>query len=410
MPVTDKIESAVMIGERGTKPGALQFLFPLAIFCSAVAASVLILRFAPAPFFWVWLTWAAALWAGMLVVHGSWPRAILFNFGIVLCFLAAVEGYLSTNEYTTPIFPDGDFYVHDDVLGWAPTKGIEAHAIKFAPAGLLNRPSRLLFDTRYTIDSNGLRIAPPYRSDDLAGTVLFFGCSFTFGEGLQDSETLPYQVGAQSGGRYRTFNFAFEGYSPAQMLAEIEHGMVRRVVDTSPRYAYYVAIPGHVWRVAGLVSWGGHAPRYVLDSDGTVHQEGHLEDRKPLHERLGIHRGVRQLKKSAIWRMLESPDSPITDDDLRLYFAVVRRSQELLNAQYPGIQFRVILWPVRNDPTYEKLRDGFLRMGIPLDLVEDIVPGFKTDRSGFILSPADHHPNAVANRLIAQHVLSEIAK
>jgi hypothetical protein len=410
MSITDKLESAVTIGRRDTKRRARQLRLLLAILSGATAASLLILKFAPVPFFWLWLTWAAFLFAAILIVHGSWPRAILFNFGIVLCLLAAGEAYLSTNEYTSPIFLDGDFYVHDDVLGWAPNKGIEAHAIKLGPAGLLNHPAGLLFDTRYTIDSNGLRIAPPYRRDDLAGTVLFFGCSFTFGEGLKDNETLPYQVGAQSGGRYRTFNFGFEGYSPAQMLAEVEHGIVRRVVDTTPRYAYYVAIPGHVWRVAGLVSWGGHAPRYVLDADGTVHQEGYFEDRRPLHERLGIHRGVRQLKKSAIWRMLESPDSRITDDDLRLYFAVVRRSQELLNAQYPGIQFRVILWPVRNDPAYEKLRVGFIRMGIPLDVVDDILPGFRTDQSGFILSPADHHPNAVANRLIAQYVLNKIAQ
>lgn len=389
--------------------GARHFLLLSALLLSVLAASVAILKFAPVPFFWLWLTWAAFLFASILVVHGAWPRAILFNFGIVLCMLAAVEAYLSSNEYTSPIYPDGDFYVHDDLLGWAPVKGMQAHAIKFGPAGLLNHPSGLLFDTTYTIDSNGLRVAPPYQSDHLTGTVLFFGCSFTFGEGLKDNETLPYQVGAQSGGQYRTFNFAFEGYSPAQMLAEIEHGMVRRVVDTTPRYAYYVAIPGHVWRVAGLVSWGGHEPRYVLDADGTVHQEGYFEDRRPLHARLGIHRGVRQLRKSAIWRMLESPEPRITGDDLRLYFAVVRRSQELLKTQYPGIQFRVILWPVRNDPTYEKLRDGFLQMSIPLDLVEDILPDFRTDRSGFILSSADHHPNAIANRLIAQHVLNEIA-
>jgi hypothetical protein len=123
-----------------------------------------------------------------------------------------------------------------------------------------------------------------------------------------------------------------------------------------------------------------------------------------------MRRGVRQLKKSAIWRRLDSSDYRITDDDIRLYFAVVRRSQELLSAQYPGIQFRVILWPVRNDPTYEKMRDGFLQMGIPLDLVEDILPGFKTDRSPFILSSADHHPNALADRLIAQYVLNKIAQ
>jgi hypothetical protein len=199
------------------------------------------------------------------------------------------------------------------------------------------------------------------------------------------------------------------------MLAAIEHGTVLRLVDTHPRYAYYIAIPNHVWRVAGRTAWGGHAPRYVLNADGTVRAAGHFEDRTPLGLRLGLGRRINaQLEKSATWRMLSMGDSRITDDDIRLYFAVVQRSKELLEAQYPGIQFRVILWPNQHvsqqRATYEKLRDGFRRMGIPVDLVEDILPGYNADRTPYILGPADHHPNALADRLLAQHILTEIAK
>jgi hypothetical protein len=381
---------------------------------SAVGASLLILKFSPAPFFWLLLTWAAVFFATMFRIHGDWPRAILLNLGILATLLAGIEAYFYTNEYTPTIFSNG-FIVPDDVLGWVPAKGIQAHAFKAGPAGLFHGPKGVLFDTNYTIDSNDLRVAPPWRKDDLAGTALFFGCSFTFGEGLKDNETLPYQVGEQSGGRYRTFNFAFDAYGPSQMLAEIEHGIVQRTVDTTPRYAYYIAIPNHVWRVAGRTAWGQHAPRYVLDADGTVHQAGHFENRQSLALRLGLGQRIEgQLNKSAMWRMLSMGDSRITDDDIRLYFAVVRRSKELLEAQYPGIQFRVILWPNQHvsqqRATYEKLRDGFRKMSIPVDLVEDILPGYSVDRSPFILSSADHHPNALADRLLAQQVLHEIER
>jgi hypothetical protein len=405
--------SLVSEGSRKATRGRRQLLFLASILFSAVAASLLILKAAPAPFFWVLLTWGTVLFVGMFGVHGSWLRAILLNLGIVAILLAVAEAYFFIHEYTAPIFSD-NFYLRDDVLGWAPAKGIEAHAFKAGPAGLFHGPAGVLFDVNYTIDSNGLRAAPPWRKDDLAGTVLFFGCSFTFGEGLKDDQTLPYQVGAQSGGRYRTFNFAFEAYGPAQMLAEIEHGMVRRVVDTTPRYAFHVAIPNHVWRVAGRTAWGGHAPRYVLDADGTVHQAGYFGNRRPLAERFGIRRGVEQLNKSAMWRDLSMGDSRITGDDIRLYFAVVRRSQELLTAQYPGLQFHVILWPnqhvAQQRATYEKLRDGFRRMGIPLHLVEDILPGYSGDRTPYILGSSDHHPNALADRLLAQYILSKVVQ
>jgi hypothetical protein len=87
------------------------------------------------------------------------------------------------------------------------------------------------------------------------------------------------------------------------------------------------AIPNHVWRVAGCVPWSGHAPRYVLDTDGTLNQAENLGNRKPLALRLGLGSRVdRQLRKSAMWRMLSMSDSRITEDDFRTYFAVVRQS------------------------------------------------------------------------------------
>jgi hypothetical protein len=417
MNAPDKITFAVPTAFGGAKRegGACQFLILLAILVSTLSASVVILKFAPAPFFWLWVTWAAILFTAILGVHRPWPQAILFNLGIVACLLAAAEAhYFRAEKYAARTVSDG-FYAHDDVLGWAPTKGIQAHVIKANPGTLLHHPVGLMYDVRYTLDSNGLRVAPSYRKNDLAGTIVFLGCSYAFGSGLKDNETLPYQFGVQSGERYRTFNFSFEGYSPAQMLAEIEHGIVRRVVDGSAQHAYYIAIPHHVWRVAGRVPWIQHEPRYVLGADGTVHQEGFFEDRKPLAERLGLGRRVTgQLDKSAVWRLLSMGESRVTEDDVRLYFAMVRRSQELLAIQYPGIQFRIILWPNQNVPQeraiYEKMRDGFRRMEIPVDLVEDILPGYNTNREKFQISPTDDHPNALANRLIAQYLLNQIAK
>lgn len=395
----------------GASKRIARWLFLGAIAIIVVAVSMLVLKYAPAPFFWAWLTVAAGLFAAMFCARTSWGRAILFNLGIVACLLAGAEAYLIKHEYTPPV-SSHSFIVHDALLGWAPAKNIEAHGFKAGPAGLFHGPEGVVFDATYTIDSNGLRVAPPCRPDKVAGTVLFFGCSFTFGEGLKDSETLPYQVGVQSGGRYCTVNFGFEAYGPEQMLAAIEQGRVREIVSNPPQIAYYVATPGHVWRVAGRVPWGGNAPRYVLSADGNVHQEGRLEDRKTLADRLGLHHGVRQLNKSAIWRWLSTGDARVTDEDIRLYLAVVRRSAELLKGQFPGIQFRVILWPNQQVPqqrdVYFKLRDGFKQLGIHEDLVEDILPGYATNRAPYILGPSDHHPNALADRVLAQYVLTQL--
>jgi hypothetical protein len=414
MSSNESTTSAVPTGADAVKQPAWRPLFLVSIFLSAITASLLILKFnkfAPTPFFWLWLTWTAALWSAVSGVSRSWVRATLFNLGFVPSVLAGAEAYFVTHEGQSEQLPRG-FLVADEALGWAPAKGVQARAYESGYAGLFHGPAGLVYDVKYTIDSNGLRKAPPWRADNSAGTVLFFGCSFTFGTGLEDNETLPYQLGAQSGGRYRSFNFGFGGYCPAQMLAAIESGMVQRVVTTAPQYAFYVAIPHHVWRVAGRAFLGERTPRYVLEADETLHRAGKFAD--PKH-RVGLPGRVEgQFNKSALWRRISRIAARITDDDLRLYFAVVRRAQQLIASQYPKIQFRVILWPgldyTQASSTYDKLREGFHRMGIPVDLVEDILPGIIADRSPFALSPIDPHPNALANRLIAQYVLNKISQ
>lgn len=76
----------------------------------------------------------------------------------------------------------------------------------------------------------------------MSGCVLFFDDSLTFGEGVNDNQTMPYRVGMRSAGALRVYNFAFHGYGPHQMLAQIELGVVRDTIDCLPDHAIYQAI------------------------------------------------------------------------------------------------------------------------------------------------------------------------
>lgn len=333
-----------------------------------------------------------------------WPPAPVFfllNAGVLAVAFAAIEAYLAGHEDEPPSYSNG-YQVRDDVLGSVPLKGIQAHSTK-------SERGVRLYDVTYTIDSKGLRVAPPVRVNGggTPGCILFFGDSFTFGEGLQDSETLPYQVGIRSGAR--TFNFGFHGYGPHQMLAAIEKGLVRQLVDCRPDYAIYQAISHHVARVAGKVFFGQHAPRYRLGSDGSVYFDGHFDDEKKvsswLDEELNWHLG-----KSSIYRILGKREGRVSEGDVRLLLAIVRRSRNLLAAEYPGIKFHVILWQVRGEDRaiYGDLRDGFRQMNIPVHLVEDILPGYAVDSPTYVLSIRDKHPNALANRILADYVHKKI--
>lgn len=372
----------------------------LAVFV-ALSASALCFRFLPIPF--VWISWGgtATLLAGVWFLRKGFIRVVMFNAAVLLAAFAMAETYCTLHQPEHPTFSEG-YYVSDEVLGTVPPKQARAHSTEV-------QHGKLVYDVTYTTGSNGLRIAPPSNGPRLDGSVLFFGCSFTYGEGVQDDETLPYQVGIQSGGRYQTYNFGFHGYGPNQVLAAIESGRVREAVDTAPRYAIYQALPDHIARVAGKIPYGKHNPRYRLDADGTVQLAGHFDDDQKTDS--AFKRRVRgQLRKSAIYRRLESLEPPTDESDVRLLLAVMRKSKDLLAAQYPGIEFRIILW--RNfdyeQKSYDELREGFTKMNIPVHLVENILPDYNVHPEKYWLGPEDRHPNALADRLMANYVVTKI--
>ena len=89
---------------------------------------------------------------------------------------------------------------------------------------------------------------------------------------------------------------------------------------------------------------------------------------------------------------------------------VVRRSRDLLSAEYPGIKFHVILWVSwkEEEALYRELQTGFRHMNIPVHLIEDILPGYTVDSMKYVLGTYDKHPNALANQIIADYVLAKI--
>lgn len=380
----------------GVNSGSIVLLASIAVLLSALC-----LKFLPTPFVWLAWGWAVILFVGFWRIKVASVRVVAFNMAVLAAAFAPIETYSAIHLQVRPIYSE-PYMLADDVLGTVPVKPTHAHSSEV-------EHGKLVYDVTYNIGEDGLRTAPPSSVDASTPAVLFFGCSFTFGEGVQDDETMPYQVGIQSGGHYQIYNFGFHGYGPHQMLASIESGRVRQVVRTTPRYALYQVLPDHVARVAGKVPYGQHSPRYRLEADGGVRLEGHFDDgRKPPSALRTILE--RRLGKSATYRLLKSLEPRITEDDIRLLLATVRKSRELLEAEYPGMEFHIILRQNFDYEagTYRELLEGFRRMNIPVHLVEDILPDYNSNPQKYWLSRDDRHPNALQDRLIARYVVARI--
>lgn len=340
--------------------------------------------------------WLAAL--GFAWTYwGGRGRVVAFNLAS-LALLGA--SYLAWSHETVERIQNfsaaAGLFRPDVAMGHRPDPGLHTTARMMVG-------DEVIYDTAYTFDADGLRVHPPEAADAPDDCVLFFGCSYTFGEGVGDNEAMPYVVGTLAQGRYRIRNFGFSGYGPHHMLAAIETGLVARVARCKPRFAVYQAHPHHVTRAAGKWWWDERGPRYVQAEDGSVRRSGNFNDPKQ----------SRSLSSSLTHDLIDSlpmlDREQTTPEDIRLAHGIIRQAKEQLTALYPGIEFHVLYWDIGNPHLFGP---GWFSEDITVhDLSEVIGSGKGQWPDGWeqdVLLPRDVHPTAATHARIARYVGTSI--
>ena len=355
-----------------------------------------------APFVWISAFWALALLVGIKFTSRSNVKALWFNLAVLVIAFGAYETWLYIDQEPPSRYVSLDMAgetqplsAPDEVLGYAPVKGQSG-------SWKLYIGDDLVWDMSYSIDSLGLRSAPPDSGSSEIPCVLFFGGSFTLGSGVQDDETTAYQVGIKSGGRFRTYNFGHAGYGPHQMLAALEHGRVDDVIDCQPRYAVYQAVGGHVRRAAGLAPWDTNGPRFLLLPDGSVTQDGTFE---PRHSALFTSL-QEYLNRSLLYEKLGLFEPRPDDESVRLFVAIVDQARSVFEREYPGSEFHVIFWP-NSDWVVPESLERMDALGLSVHLISDVIPDYSAEDVRYRI-PMDPHPNALAYSLVADYVIQEI--
>jgi hypothetical protein len=387
----------------------MRFRTPM-ILVSAGLFSLASLKLFAVPYLWAFLSVAVA---SLLLMQGCripWVRAFWLNLAVAVIVLGGAEAFFwnGVRHDRTPTYSPQGYQVRDDVLGAAPVKGITARA-------RLADGETTVYDVAYSIGADGLRTPPPV--GNAQGSVIFFGCSFTFGEGLNDEQVMPYRVGILAEGRYQTRNFGFHGYGAQQMLSSLERGHLDALLDRPPTHFIYQAIPDHVARAVGLHDYQFNHPRFVLQRDGSVVRKGlfsDAEDAQPPPSALALE--IRwQLGKSYTYSRLLTGERQTNDQDLQLWLAIVEQSKRHIEAKYPNAEFHVLMWPWANwrTPAEEALGQEMTRrlvnLGVRVHSIADMLPNYDEQPEPYQLSPTyDRHPSAAANDLIARYVVREI--
>jgi hypothetical protein len=254
---------------------------------------------------------------------------------------------------------------------------------------------RVIADVTYTMDGNGLREIPA-SVQGRPRKVAFFGCSFMFGHGVENDQTLPYYFVQDSRGAFQGFNFAGEGWGPHQMLREIENGFVHRVAGT-PDLAIYEVSPDHLRRIAGRAPWED-GPKYQLCPGDEACYSG------------AYHSAYYNLFRR---RFSESWTVKYFDDhfarlsrlfDIPLFLAVLKRTRTLLDKS--GTHFIIVLWD-QNDLARTMIK-ALRANRFDVIALSSVVP--EEARKGHPLTQLDRHPSPETNKAIAMYLWRNVGE
>ena len=229
------------------------------------------------------------------------------------------------------------------------------------------------FRVRYTVDNLGHRVTP---SPPGALRVTFYGCSFTFGDGVEDNETFTHLLGERHWKRFKVRNAGVRGWGAAQVYLALKDELE---AAKPPRMVLYGVIMDHVSRsyidAIHLVDVGRPFPHFEVEGDRLIFK-GYITEEKGL-----------------------SPDDELVKKSQAVWFGLVREMHRLCQAR--GIPFHVILIHKRDQPpgAMDFMARGLDDQGIPyMDLGGMTVDAFY---------PIDQHPTRVWHDALARKLAGD---
>jgi hypothetical protein len=346
-------------------------------------------------FWWFGVPLSVMLLAGAFLVLPSSGQLTLA--ALVLTVGALEAGTWALRVQAQPAeetWIDPEYYQEHPALGWAPKPGIKTRAWKRV-AG------ESVYDVQYSIDALGRRVTPGAEAGTRDTFLLFSGCSVTFGEGVNDTETLPHWV-AERAPRVRPYNYAFHGYGPQQLLARLETQDLRAEITEPEGSLVYLFIDAHVNRAIGSMvvytGWADTAPYYRPGPDGAVVRDGTLTTGRPATSILYSVLGHSQLLKRT---HLDVPLA-ITEGHIDLTARILAASKRRFDQQFGAGRFVVVIFPGSRHAA--GLKRALDRHGVEF---LDYSALFNAADPAYAL-PNDWHPTPQAHRRLAEQLVTDL--
>ena len=313
-------------------------------------------------------------------------------------------------------------YATSNILGYKSNvqlDTIQSHRI-------LKSNNETIYKVTYTNDKNGWRATP---NNNLGSNkcLLLFGDSFTYGEGINDNETLPFYLNKQSAQKYRIYNFGFHGYGAHQALALLKSGEVKKVLSKDKKcdeiIAIYESLPTHIARVNLFSSWeqgNKTSPRFKVENEKVVWvnapqllKQNSQKKKRTFKQRLNDSLTSRK-EKSYLYQLIYKPNKYRYKEQYNeLFFAILEGMCDELRAQFDS-DLVFLLWDSNNLSKELEIKESnaiikWLKSNdMRYFLVSQMIDDYKQNRLKYGIQTCDTHPNALANQKIAEFLAQKI--
>lgn len=338
----------------------------------------------------LWLAYLASL------ARGKLRDAIIVACSLVFG-LAMLEALSLKSQGGSPAVVGKGFFAYKPGIGWG------AAGPGSYPARKIDGQSGSgIFDVTYTIDNSLLRKT---ESADSGPTVAFFGDSITFGEGVNDGETMPQAFADLTNHRLHVLNLGFPGYGPHQVLHALESGTFDAELGPKVRLIVLLTAPWHAERTACKPTYTLRGPRYRLRDD-RIEYDGACSE--------GLCLVLREwIQDTALYRAAINPYRQRIDHaDVELYIRIVLATIDVATKKYGAATLipylpvgdEYLRWSGFTDASIvERFRAGGASV-IDASLAKERAEGAIID------IPGDGHPTPFAHLARARSVAAFVAR
>jgi hypothetical protein len=317
-------------------------------------------------------------------------KTICFRIGLVLFAIVTTLAVLLIVDSAIGVLSNSPMYYRKSLfpnspktaLGWVP------HSESFRDRFVLE-DGTVVYDVGYTFDEFGRRnLVQP--DTPKTKTALFFGGSNTFGHGREDDQTIP-QLFSQAHPDFATYNYAFQGYGPQQMLVKLQEGFAEDELIEAPGTAFYMYFNFHLNRVAATAMerrWShGNHPFFDLDESGQLVDRGFFSTAEPFYNFLIWHYG-----NSVFFRRTGIDLPEVTAKHVQITCEIFKQSRELLAEN----QVRLLLYSPQPATSYTSVNNC-----LPEDLKISTVEPMAKNLHDYQF-PVDLHLNPIGAKKIVE--------